>query len=632
VQQVPSTIGFIAGLTKKGVDNEITFVGSRAELISNWGEPNLTDYGKNYGQGLNCAYNYLGESGSLYFMRAMPDDATYSNLRIDCNLAPTDGSASIAITYVASVNTKAEIETNLAVDGTTNPIAMLYPVGRGDYYNGLGVRFTEYSNPLISGVYVLDIYEKQSDGDDVIIESFEVSFNPQDVDTAGDSLYIVDVLDNYSNVLRADMTLASGAYTSGYDLVGRVYDKEIGAVSVTLIGTPVITDNKQDFSDWENATETGNSTYMVIAKDGRGATIYGWCGAAGGSDDDTINVFQSRDLTGAIQGWLGETTTFDVSETITYEIRKTNASVASAFTSSEPAPLKKGSDGALLDASGDLVTSEAENLLEQAYDGTIDDRILDTEEMYFTMVFDCGYPSDVKTKISTLVQTRRDCVAILDNGDNASVNDALDTRNNTHTFNNYFCALYESYTKISDSFTGTDQWVSPVFHMSTILPRNDRVAELWYAPAGFNRAAIDTIKEARYNPRLGQRDQMYLKQLNPIVKFNQGYVMWGQLTTQAKASALQDLNIVRLVLYCKKAIEGYCRFFIFEQNDSITWSRVSGDITEFLDEVSKKRGLDSFSVSVGATEYEKKRKTFHVDIELQPTRTVEKIELNFYIK
>jgi phage tail sheath protein FI len=305
--------------------------------------------------------------------------------------------------------------------------------------------------------------------------------------------------------------------------------------------------------------------------------------------------------------------------------------VAGGFTSADPVPLRKGSEGDLLQADGSLDQTEATTLLNQAYNGIIDDNVLDNENVYFSMVFDCGYPADVKTAISTLCQTRRDCVGILDNGDNSSANLALATRNNVNTFNNYFVALYESYNKVFDSFTGQDVWFSPVYHMSYILPRNDTVAELWFAAAGFNRAAIDTIKELRYNPRLGQRDQLYLKQLNPIVKFNPGYVVWGQLTSQARASALQDLNIVRLVLYIKRAFEDFCKFFIFEQNDAITWSQVSGRLVEFLEEIKKKRGLNNFTVEVGATDYERRTKRFHVNVTLDPTRTVEQIELNFFI-
>jgi len=633
VQAVPSTIGFLCGFSRKGRDNEVIFVGSRADLISEWGEPKITDYTKNYGQGPYVAYNHLGESGSLYWMRCLPDDAAYSNLRIDSRLAAADATASITITQVDGLNSEAEIITNLEDSGDTKPLGFLVPIGRGDWYNNIAVRFTEYSNPTVYGVYVLDIYEKQSDGEDVIIESFDVSFDPFAVDSAGDSIFIGSILETYSSMLRFYMETADGEYTSGYDLVAKVYDKDIGTVTVDLTpGSATITDNKQEFDQWETNPETGNAEYAIVVKDGKGNTIWGWLGASGGFDGDAINVFPDRSLTGGTQGWGGAIGDFDVNSAVSYQIKASLANVASAFTSAEPTPLRKGSEGNLVNADGSLNTSEAETLLEQGYSGLIDDQILDTENIYFTLVYDAGYPADVKTAISTLCQTRRDCVGILDNGDNASVNLALAARNNVNVFNNFYVALYECYNKVSDAFTGEDIWFSPVYHMSYLIPRNDNVAELWFAAAGFNRGAIDTIKELRYNPRLGQRDQMYLKQLNPIVKFSAGYVVWGQLTSQAKPSALQDLNIVRLVLYCKRAIEQFCRFFIFEQNDQITWTQVSSSIVDFLEVIKNKRGLDSYSVDVGATDYEKKTKKFHVNIILQPTRVVEQIELNFFIQ
>ncbi len=624
VQEVPSTIGFICALTEKGEDNNLRFVGSRAGLISEWGEPNISKYGKNYGQGMYNAYNFLGEAGSLYFMRCLPDDAEYANMRIDATA--TDTTATISITYVDALETKAAINTNL-VAGVTDPICFLYPIGRGEYYNGLGVRFTSHSNPLRLGVYVMDIYEKQSNGDDVIIESFEVSFNAKATDDAGDSIFLVDILETYSAVLRADMTLASEAFTDGYNLICRDYDKEIGTVSAQLTdGAATITDTKQDFGDWESAA--GPATHVVIIMDGKGNKRTGWLGAASGDQDNTVAIYNDRNLT--TQDW-SEDTTFDADSTLTYVIRTGIGDISDAFPTSEPVPLKMGSDGALIDSSGDLDTSEAISALADGYEGLIDDEVLDTDNIYFSIVFDCGYPTAVKTSISSLVQTRRDCVAILDNGDNATYTASESSREDTYNFNTYFCALYEEYNKVYDNFIGKDMWVSPIYHMSYLLPRNDIVSELWYAAAGFNRATIDSIKELRFNPKLGQRDQMYQRQLNPIVGFNIGHVVWGQLTTQAKASALQDLNIVRLVLYCKRAISDYCKFFIFEQNDAITWGQVAGDITEFLESVKKRRGLYNYDVSVYATEYQKKIKTFSVDIVLNPTRVVEKVELNFFI-
>ncbi len=632
VAAVPGTIAFIAGLTAKGEDNVMKFVGSRGEFIGEFGDPNITDYGKNYGQGPYLAYNYLGESGSLYWMRVLPDDATYANFRIDGTLSDTDSSAGIQITYLSGVNSKAEIKTNLAApDATTFPLCVFYPIGRGEYYNGISLRLTPHSNPTLNGVYVLDIYEKQSDNQDVIIESFEISFDPNALDLAGDSLWVEYVLQTYSTVLRCEMLKADGNYAPGYDLLVKVYDKDIGTVSVDEVGGS-ITDNKQNFSDWQTSPETGNATYMVVAKDGRGNSLYGWLGVATGTTFSSINVFNGRDLDTASRGWVGDLTAFDSGSTISYQIKKANTSISDTFVSNEGAPLKFGSDGSLKNSSGDLDTSVATQILGKAYKGDIDDNVLDTELYYFSVVFDAGYPTDVKTQIVNLATTRRDCVAILDNGDNATFNASIDKRVQTHKFNTYYAALYEEFNKVYDIFTGQDVWFSPLYHIAYLLPRNDSVAEVWWAIAGYERGAIQSIKELRFNPKLSQRDQMYLKQLNPVVKFSDGYVVWGQLTTQARASALQDLNIVRLVLYAKRALETYCRYFIFTMNDGLTWSSVQNQVVEFLEDLKSRRGLDSYTVEVGATEYEKKRKTFHVNITLKPTRVVEKIELNFFIQ
>ena len=86
INAVPSSTGFIAGLAKKGRDNELVKMGSRSESIGEFGEPNISDYGKNYGQGLYCSYNFLGESGSLYYIRPMPDSAAYANILIDSEM------------------------------------------------------------------------------------------------------------------------------------------------------------------------------------------------------------------------------------------------------------------------------------------------------------------------------------------------------------------------------------------------------------------------------------------------------------------------------------------------------------------------------------------------------------------
>ncbi len=635
VAQVPSSTGFFCALTKRGRDNELIFLAGRSDLVGEWGSPNIDDYGKNFGQGLYEAYNFVGESGSMYFMRCMPADSAYSNLRVDLQMATGDSTSIICISYVDSLNTKTEIISNMETTGDYHPICMFYPIGRGLDYNNVSVRITQHSNPLAYGVYILDIYEKQTDGDEVIVESFEISFDPRAVDNSGDSIFVVDILETYSAVLRAEMNLASGNYAPGYDMAIKIFDNNIGVVTLTSTsGAAKVRDSKQDFSQWATVEGSGLAAYCITAIDSRGNQLTGWLGAAGGTDNEEINIWDSKDFTIATQNWIEDSTTivnFDFVNEVTYIIKQNFGDVSIAFIDAEPAPLRKGSDGSLIDNSGNLDTTVAANILAQGYSDQLDDSVTDVENIYFNLVYDCGYPTSVKDAIVTLVQERKDCVAIIDNGDNSTGNLALTSKSQDHPYNTYFVSMYEPYNKIRDQFTGKDIWVSPLYHYSYLIPRNDQVSDWGGISAGFDNASIDTIKELRFNAKKGMRDQFYLKQINPIVKFSEGFVGFGQLTTQAKASAMQDLNIVRLVLYCKRALTLFTKYYVYKENDAITWGDVETKVSLFLNDVKDNRGLYGFELEVGATEYEKKRKKFHVNVKLDPTRITEQIDLNFFI-
>jgi hypothetical protein len=89
---------------------------------------------------------------------------------------------------------------------------------------------------------------------------------------------------------------------------------------------------------------------------------------------------------------------------------------------------------------------------------------------------------------------------------------------------------------------------------------------------------------------------------------------------------------MRLVLYIKRALEQYCKFFIFEFNDKLTHDQIKQGIIPFLDRIKARRGLVDFSIDVGADEYEFKNKICHVNVTLKPMKVIEKIELNLFVK
>jgi len=545
VAGVPSTIGFIPIICEQGEDNKLISTNAR-DFFIDFGEPNINYAGKTYGQGPYIASSFLRESDSLYVVRCLPDDADYSNLAIYAepgSLLGADTTADVTSASISAVNTAGELDGLVASD--TTACIVFYGVGRGDYYNNYQIKISKHTNPQLSDpgevgsydfVYVLDLYKRQEEDDEEgqpqfeIIETYEVSFNPSRLDSAGESMFIGEVLNRYCRYVKC--------------------------VVNELNCTKAIT-NQADFSQ----------PFLV----------------------------------GAIN-------------------------------------LAEGDSGTLFDANG-IDGDVATQILGKAYQGILPrtetgkyvDEVLDTDDYYFTIVLDGGYPSDVKTSINTLVRTRKDCVAVVDNGDNSTISSAIEARDNDHTFNTRYMALYEPYNKIYDAYTGKDIWISPVYHMANIIPYTDNVSEVWDAPAGTNRATIAAIKELRFSPRIGDRDNFYLKQINPIVKFSIGNVVYSQLTTQKRPTALQDLNIIRAVLYIKRALEQFCKFYIFEYNDSETWSKISNEINAFLKVVQSKRGLYSYGLEVGATEYELKAKQIHVNVTLNPTRVIEQIYLNFFI-
>lgn len=535
LQDVPGTIGFVPFLSRRGPDNELKFIGGLNEFKDLYGTPNIFDFGKSYGQGPYICWQHLTVSTSLFAIRCLPDDAEYSNLFLILN---TDTTAVMNTISYTSMNSKAELDTKVAaVVGNDTPVGYFYPIGRGDSYDDFAIKLSTHANTNLDGVYILDVYETQADGDDLIVESFEISFDENAIDDSSESMYIVDVLERFSKNIK-------------------FIAHEVNLN--TALGTSVVFDTE--------------STLPIHLANGSEGTLVSVDGVTG---KRTIN----------------STTATQV--------------LTQGYTS--------------------LLTNPKTNLTE--------DNTSDLDNIYFTLVYDAGYPSDVKTAAYSLVNDiRRDCVCIADNGDNVSYTASIDSRININTFNSRYIALYEPYSKVYDVFTGRDLWLSPVFHMARMVPLNDRLYEVWYASAGFNRGTIASIKELRFSPKLGQRDQMYLNQLNPIVKFNVGNTMWGQLTSQKKPTALQDLNVIRLLLYIKRALEQFCKFFIFEFNDAPTWNEVTEGIAPFLERIKSKRGLKSYSVEVGATEYEFKAKIMHVNIVLVPMKVIEKIELNLFVK
>jgi hypothetical protein len=199
-----------------------------------------------------------------------------------------------------------------------------------------------------------------------------------------------------------------------------------------------------------------------------------------------------------------------------------------------------------------------------------------------------------------------------------------------------YAAMYWPWVQVPDSTLGRNVWVPPSVAMAGIYAFNDKVAHPWFAPAGLNRGGIETAIQAERKLTHGNRDTLYESNVNPIATFpGQGVTAWGQKTLQKKASALDRVNVRRLLIKVKKFIASSSRFLVFEQNNTATRRRFLNIVNPFLEQVQSNSGLTAFKVVMDETNNTPDvvdRNTLYGQIFVQPTRTAEFIVLDFTVQ
>jgi hypothetical protein len=241
----------------------------------------------------------------------------------------------------------------------------------------------------------------------------------------------------------------------------------------------------------------------------------------------------------------------------------------------------------------------------------------------------------VASKAIDVCESRGDCFTIIDPVPYDSTLTAATTEAGTRDSN--FAAMYWPWVKVADSkVSGAQRWVPPSTVLGGIYAFNDRVAHPWFAPAGLNRGGITTAIQAERKLTQGNRDDLYDSNINPIATFpGQGVTVFGQKTLQKKSSALDRINVRRLLIRVKKFIASSSRFLVFEQNTAATRRRFLGIVNPFLETVQSQSGLSAFRVVMDETNNTPDtidRNQLIGQLFLQPTRTAEFIVLDFTIQ
>ena len=203
------------------------------------------------------------------------------------------------------------------------------------------------------------------------------------------------------------------------------------------------------------------------------------------------------------------------------------------------------------------------------------------------------------------------------------------------SFDTNYAATYYPWLRIIDTNTNRVVKVPPSVIMPSIYAQSDRAAAEWFAPAGLNRGGIEIAQGVMDKLTHAERDVLYQGRVNPIVSFpGQGVSVWGQKTLQVRPSALDRINVRRLLIAVKKFIASSSKYLVFEQNVTVTRNRFLSIANPYLESVQQRSGLYGFRVVMDESNNTPDiidRNILYGQIYLQPTKTAEFILLDFNV-
>jgi len=242
------------------------------------------------------------------------------------------------------------------------------------------------------------------------------------------------------------------------------------------------------------------------------------------------------------------------------------------------------------------------------------------------------HPS-ITQKVIDMVEARQDAFYIADFvPSDGTITDATDQAN---SIDSNYTATYYPWVKTIDSNTNKLMSVPPSVLLPAVYAANDRLAAEWFAPAGLNRGGITGAVSVLNRLTHSERDTLYENKVNPIAAFpGQGIVAFGQKTLQDKASALDRINVRRLLIVLKKFIASTSRYLVFEQNTAVTRNKFLNTVNPYLEAVQQRQGLYAFRVVMDESNNTPDvidRNILAGQVFLQPAKTAEFIVIDFNI-
>ena len=284
------------------------------------------------------------------------------------------------------------------------------------------------------------------------------------------------------------------------------------------------------------------------------------------------------------------------------------------------------------------------------------DTVADPEVVEYNLMAMPGiYKESLTSHMVEVCESRGDALAVIDLDSGyrtdaestdaiadrvGSVSTAISNLNNRGMNSSYGCAYYP-WVQINDTVNDSLLWAPPSIVALGTFSSSQRKSELWFAPAGFTRGGLTEgsagvpVIQTRERLTSRDRDDLYEANVNPIASFpSEGIVIFGQKTLQVTPSALDRINVRRLMIYVKKEISRMAATVLFDQNVPATWNRFISRAEPFLRSVQARLGLSDFKIVLDestTTADLVDRNVMYAKIFLKPARSIEFIALDFVV-
>lgn len=609
----PSVVG-IVGFANKGPENEATLITSQEQLIKTFGKPSEDIEG----QGLEGALEILEATNQVYFVRSTVAGSTVdASAKVAIGscpalcIDPTDAEWGVASGLKLVVN----VSSHTGVEQFTTPKEFSIPSGTA----------TASSVALVSkvggGAQTSKVSIQTIDGSSFLVGAFAGSGAALSAGAFSGSNASPNVLNQAAPVLRAlndDGTFEAAAANK------RVVGTTALTSKVSYLVQSLHSGSEYNYALNDKGDVIGNTieiqglggkeTILQVNSDGAAAESYSVSLEGSGSFiEKVINTGEadnvvSEYIKGNIVSGVADV---DVTELSDYGKQLKDLGFVGEINDADYNPrFVKLVEGTYNMAGGQSGASGTSSQIKAAAKGDSAEKTgvyaldYDILNIGLACVPDIN-DQDVQNALISLAETSQNFLAVVAPPYGlASVQDAIDWSNGlsvsrTAAINNSYAAIYWPWVKTFDQFDQKDKWFDPAIFGIRQMCFTDATSESWFAPAGFVRGRLTKPVDVEINVGQGDRDAMYSggNVVNPIVNFvQQGITIFGQRTAQRDPSALDRINVRRLMIIIRKILLNSTRQFVFEPNDPTTWENITGLVESQLDEIARRRGITEFKV------------------------------------